>query len=382
MPPKRACDICYRRKIQCLIPAEGSPCDWCSHHDSDCTFHRDAPRRKKKHKVTLGDVQGLNDRIQQLEDALAQANAQQQTQHDSVSQPTPAISVSEGSSNPASVQSPPPTTIGNSIAFSEHSLSPLVFSQTPGSANDTSATTDGSWPGNYIGPNWFFRGIHAFSENGRRWISSKTGQAIDWSKLRIFTTELSPFSSKYTWASPGQPPLLSDIYCDLTIPDDYLSSYTHLRGLDEYHPSPDESITMDLTPHFWGDAQLGYLKEKVYRLLYSVQALKDKENQLLIHIRQLDDEIECWRLLLMFYATNAAISLFLNMIIHPEDSDGQLDLELLISAANAIRTAIPSASTHDESTRIQRTSDFIMWLTWLGSCAITKSKEEGLQHQL
>ncbi|KXH46486.1 fungal specific transcription factor [Colletotrichum nymphaeae SA-01] len=575
-------------------------------------------------RVTLGDVQGLNDRIQELEDALAKANSQQPTQPDTPSrgQPTPAISVSEETSNSVSVQSPIPAAIQSSIAFSEQSISPLVFSQTPASVNDTHTTppADGSRPGSYVGPNWFFRGIHAFSEDGRRWISSKTGQTIDWSKLQIFTPKPSPFARRHAQLSPdlcqlpdqaslrellssyfmssfrlryplidkvlfeetineayedpdnispspiclaaracvfgvvslikllpdaqsgspgldgnesaarasyllsqlvgypskaptgeiplserrkrhirnlfwvcymsdkdlslrtGQPPLLADIYCDLTVPENYLSSYTYLRGLNEYLHHPDASNDDHLTPHFSGDAQLGCLKEKVYRLLYSVQALRDKDNRLLISIRELDDEIECWRLsvpvdfrpalsvssntllitpetkvpharryfhllleywylmiyvhtsvrrydahtiigkggqdlhrvihssydlsmeagrstlrclrvcmntfsnegfwLLMFYATNAAIALFLNMIIHPEDADGQLDLELLISAANAIRVAISRASTREESTRIQRTSDFIMWLMWLGSCAITKSQEEGLQHEL
>ncbi|KAK1711841.1 fungal-specific transcription factor [Colletotrichum lupini] len=667
MPPKRACDICYRRKIQCLIPAEGPPCDWCSHHDSECTFHRDAPRRKRKAKVTLGDVQGLNNRIQQLEDALAKANSQQPTQADTPNQgqPTPAISVSEEISNSASVQSPIQATIQNSIAFSDQSLSPLVFSQTPTSVDDTYTTPLVDGPGSYVGPNWFFRGIHAFSEDGRRWISSKTGQTIDWSKLQIFTPKPSPFARRHAQLSSdlcqlpdraslrellssyfissfrlryplidkvlfeetineaygdpdnisplpirlaaracvfgvvslmtllpdaqpgslgldgnesaarasyllsqlvgyaslttlqttlllhvqrllcgywqdadsllpgacrtvgalgghhyqplktltgeiplserrqchirnlfwvcymsdkdlslrtGQPPLLADIYCDLTVPETYLSSYTYLRGLNEYLHHSDASSDEARTPHFSGDAQLGYLKEKVYRLLYSAQALRNKDNRLLISIRELDDEIECWRLsvpvdfrpalsvssntllitpetkppharryfhllleywylmiyvhttvrrydahtiigdggqdlhrvihssydlsmeagrstlrclrvcmntfsyegfwLLIFYATNAAIALFLNMIIHPEDADGQLDLELLISAANAIRVSIPRASTREESARIQRTSDFMMWLMWLGSCAITKSQEEGLQHEL
>ncbi|KXH26303.1 fungal specific transcription factor [Colletotrichum simmondsii] len=621
-------------------------------------------------RVTLGDVQGLNNRIQQLEDALAKATSQQPTQSDTLNQgqTTPAISVSEETPISAPVQSPNSATVQNSIAFSEQSLSPLVFSQTPAGVDDTHTTppSDGSRPGSYVGPNWFFRGIHAFTEDGRRWISSKTGQTIDWGKLQIHTLKPSPFARRHAQLSPdlcqlpdqaslrgllssyfkssfrlryplidkvlfeetineaygdpdnfspspvrlaaqacvfgvvslitllpdaqsgslgldgnesaarasyllsqlvgyaslktlqttlslhvqrllcgywqeadsllpgacrtvgalgghlnqpskapigeiplserrrrhirnlfwvcymsdkdlslrtGQPPLLADIYCDLTVPENYLSSYTYLRGLDEYLHHPDASSDEDLTPHFSGDAQLGYLKEKVYRLLYSVQALRDRDNRLLISIRELDDEIERWRLsvpvdfrpalsvssntllitpetkspharryfhllleywylmiyvhttvrrydahtiigdggqdlhrvihssydlsmeagrstlrclrvcmntfsnegfwLLMFYATNAAIALFLNMIIHPEDADGQLDLELLISAANAIRIAIPRASTREESTRIQRTSDFIMWLMWLGSCAITKSQEEGLiQHEL
>ncbi|KAK2027934.1 hypothetical protein LX32DRAFT_416725 [Colletotrichum zoysiae] len=251
----------------------------------------------------------------------------------------------------------------------------------------------------------------------------------------------------------------------------------YLRGLDGYLQSSG-TLMADLAPHFWGDARLGFLKEKIYRLLYSVHAMRDKDNRLLVHIRQLDDEIECWRLsvpvdfrpalsvspetligtpdtrtphltryfhllleywylmifvhttvrrydahtvigdgshdlhsvihssydlsleagrstlrclrvfiktlseedlwFLIFYTTNAAISLFLNIIIHPEEADGQLDLELLISAANTIRIMKPRAAVTGEGTRIQQHSEFIMWLVWLGSCAITKSRDMGL----
>ncbi|GKT66956.1 fungal specific transcription factor [Colletotrichum tofieldiae] len=83
---------------------------------------------------------------------------------------------------------------------------------------------------------------------------------------------------------------------------------------------------------------------------------------------------------LIFYTTNAAISLFLNIIIHPEEEDGQLDLELLISAANTIRKTKPRVSVPDEGTRIQEHSDFIMWLVWLGSSAITKEGEGNRHH--
>lgn len=156
-------------------------------------------------RVTLSDVQGLNNRIQQLEDALAKANSQHPTQLDTPDQgqPTPAISVSEETSYSASVQSPIPATTQNSAAYSEQSLSPLVFSQTPAIVDDTHTTpsVDGSRPGSYVGPNWFFRGIHAFSEDGRRWISSKTGQTIDWSKLQIFTAKPSPFARKHAQLS-------------------------------------------------------------------------------------------------------------------------------------------------------------------------------------
>ncbi|KAK1985695.1 fungal-specific transcription factor domain-containing protein [Colletotrichum cereale] len=655
MPPKRACDICYRRKIQCSIPTEGPPCDWCSHHGSECSFSREAPRRRQRPKVTVGDVQCLNERIRELEDALAQANARHGIRADSSSDPTPADSVSEP--NTTSVQS---SAVADSVShvFTEHFHSPRPYSRTSEVTGDISvSTTRVLQPGSHIGPNWFFRGIHAFSHEGRLWISSKTGQTLDWTKLHIFTAELLPLTILPALSSPelcelpdqdacqlsvafffqsgfqlnfpaidpilfentlslayednddvmssparlsaqacvfavlsiiaflpgapflaqsdlyarksrcilnqitctqnarlttlqaiimlhvqhllsgrwqeadsllsiasqwvytlgghihnrqevsiddvslsstktrhirnlfwlcyisdkdlslrtGRPPLLSDIYCDLTLADDYMSSYTYLRGLDEcLHPS--------LVPHFWGDARLGFLKEKIYRLLYSVHAMSDKDNRLLVHIRQLDNEIECWRLsvpvdfrpalsvspetlivtpdtrtpqrkrylhllleywylmifvhttvrrydahtvigdgshdlhsvihssydlsleagrstlrclrvftktlsdedlwFLIFYTTNAAISLFLNIIIHPEEADGQLDLELLISAANTIRILKRRVAVTGEETRIQQYSEFIMWLVWLGSCAITKARDMEIQRPM
>ncbi|KAL0766525.1 hypothetical protein CaCOL14_010970 [Colletotrichum acutatum] len=348
--------------------------------------------RRKPSLVTLGDVQGLNNRIQQLEDALAKANSQQPIQPDTPNQgqPTPAISVSEETPNSASVQSTIPATIQNSIAFSEQSLSPLVFSQTPASVDDTHITpsADGSRPGSYIGPNWFFRGIHAFSEDGRRWISSKTGQTIDWSKLQIFTAKPSPFAKLHAQLSPDRCHL-PDQASLRELLSSYLNSSFRLRfplidkvlfedTINEAYGDPDNILPPPVRlaaracvfgavslMTFLPDAQPGSLgldgNESAARASYLLSQLIG---------------------LLMFYATNAAIALFLNMIIHPEDTDGQLDLELLISAANAIRTAIPRTPTREESTRIQRTSDFIMRLMWLGSCAITKSQEEGLQHEL
>ncbi|KAK2016078.1 fungal-specific transcription factor domain-containing protein [Colletotrichum eremochloae] len=651
MPPKRACDICYRRKIQCLIPAEGPPCDWCSHHSSECSFNREAPRRKQRPKVNVSDVQCLNERIQQLENALAQANARHGIQEKSSSDLTPTDSVSE--LNTAAVRSS--SAVDPSHVFTEHFHSPHPYSQTSEVTSDISlAASRVLQPGSHIGPNWFFRGIHAFSDEGRLWISSKTGQTVDWTKLHIFTAKPSPLDILPTLSSPelcelpdqdacrlsiaiffqssfhlnfpvidpilfektislvyedsddagalparlsaracvfavlsiiaflpgasfltqsdsyahksrrilsqttqhvslttlqaavalhvqhllngrwqeadsllsvasqlvytlrghicdrqkmssddlslasretrhirnlfwlcyisdkdlslrtGRPPLLSDVYCDLTLADDYPSSYAYLRGLDGYL-DPSGMRMANLAPHFWGDARLGFLKEKIYRLLYSVHAMSDKDNRLLVHIRQLDDEIECWRLsipvdfrpalsvspetliatpdtrtphrtryfhllleywylmifvhttvrrydahtvigdgshdlhsvihssydlsleagrstlrclrvfmktlsdedlwFLIFYTTNAAISLFLNIIIHPEEAEGQLDLELLISAANTIRMVKPRAAVTGEGKRIQQHSEFIMWLVWLGSCAITKSRD-------
>lgn len=62
--------------------------------------------------------------------------------------------------------------------------------------------------------------------------------------------------------------------------------------------------------------------------------------------------------------------------MHPLFTQAQLDLELLISAANLIRGIQSHALTKREMDRVQETSNFIMRLVWLGSCAVTKAKRE------
>lgn len=89
----------------------------------------------------------------------------------------------------------------------------------------------------------------------------------------------------------GHTPLLTEVYCDLTLPEGYPSCYTCLRELDEYTTGDDFE---QLCPHFFGDPQLSKLKETVYRTLYSAHALSDMDS-LLVHIRYLDGEIERWR---------------------------------------------------------------------------------------
>lgn len=93
----------------------------------------------------------------------------------------------------------------------------------------------------------------------------------------------------------GNPPLLTDIYCDLAPPDNYLDYYTYLPRLGEFFEVYDKTYEY-LTPHLPGDLRLVHLKEKVCRQLFSARTLKDNDSTLLVHIRQLDDEIEHWRL--------------------------------------------------------------------------------------
>ncbi|KAF4433108.1 transcriptional activator Mut3p [Fusarium acutatum] len=81
----------------------------------------------------------------------------------------------------------------------------------------------------------------------------------------------------------SQPPFLSASYCDLAPPEaglTYSSSDGHAGKTFAY---------------LHGDIRISHLKEKVNRLLYSVQASRKQDAELLQDIRQLDAELEEWR---------------------------------------------------------------------------------------
>ncbi|CAI7570065.1 unnamed protein product [Penicillium bialowiezense] len=268
----------------------------------------------------------------------------------------------------------------------------------------------------------------------------------------------------------GSPPLLTDTYCDLSLPEDYMQHYGYLPTREESR-QPEGQLFEHLTTYIPVDPRLSCLKEKVSRNLFSAQALKNDNNQLLLNIRQLDDEIEHWRLsipthfrpalfvsqssplntldgqsphfsrlmslqleyhhlmtvihttvrkcipdagdgyrdqhhvvhssfdisleasrstiwcikllcikategkirFIVSYLTTAAMSLFLNIVIHPLDPQAQHDLETLISVSNTVRNSIGNDLTQPETSRLQEASGFVMRLVWLGTCAVTKA---------
>lgn len=90
----------------------------------------------------------------------------------------------------------------------------------------------------------------------------------------------------------GQPPAIDDDQCDLTLPEGYLEVQYVDRAL--YNPAMlanDSAI-----PVMPGDLRLGLIKSKACKLLYSTEALKKSDAELLRDIRELDDELEKWRL--------------------------------------------------------------------------------------
>ncbi|KAK7217228.1 hypothetical protein V2G26_005231 [Clonostachys chloroleuca] len=166
MPPKKACDICYKRKIQCSIPAPSSPCNWCSHHDLQCTFDREVPRGTKS-RATSGEIKALLRRIDQLEGALLASHDAQR------SQPSPAVTV------------PFADTGSSRSKLQSGSLSPT----SPGETTRRQTTPSG----NVLGHHWYYRGMPILSERGRIWIASKTGQAMGLERHHLFGSTPGPF---------------------------------------------------------------------------------------------------------------------------------------------------------------------------------------------
>lgn len=91
----------------------------------------------------------------------------------------------------------------------------------------------------------------------------------------------------------GNPPLLIDDYCDLEPLDTSADYFKHPPSLSR-SPTTEERYD-NIIPLLPADPHLSHLKEAVYLQLFSARAMKDHDNQLLLYIRELDDQIECWR---------------------------------------------------------------------------------------
>lgn len=90
----------------------------------------------------------------------------------------------------------------------------------------------------------------------------------------------------------GQPPAIDDEQCDLTLPEGYLE----VQYVDRCLYSPAALTNDSAIPVMPGDLRLGLIKSKACKLLYSTDALRKSDAELLRDIRELDDELERWRL--------------------------------------------------------------------------------------
>jgi hypothetical protein len=144
--------------------------------------------------VTLSHVQELLQRIQQLEGAQVQTgNEKPKSQVYPCADETPISVDADGEDD--SLQPSRAAISGGRLAFDAQSPSSI-----PNEHPARSGHVEGSevFPlGNHMGLNWFFNGIPIFSERGRQWVSSRTGQAVQWSSFRILSASPSPFSGLY-----------------------------------------------------------------------------------------------------------------------------------------------------------------------------------------
>ncbi|KAI1260512.1 hypothetical protein F5Y18DRAFT_404915 [Xylariaceae sp. FL1019] len=169
MSRRRACDVCYQRKIQCLIADPGTACDWCGEHDLACTFTRE-PQKTKRTRLKLSDVEGLFDRVEQLETALSRATA---------------LSPQNRFSDASSASGPPSQSPGTTQSpASSHTRSPKSsdigqtgFAVPPLAANATTGIPFSQY--------WYCRGVSLLTEKGKRYILSKTNRIITFDSLRI-----------------------------------------------------------------------------------------------------------------------------------------------------------------------------------------------------
>jgi hypothetical protein len=88
----------------------------------------------------------------------------------------------------------------------------------------------------------------------------------------------------------GQPPLLVEDYCDLTIlrPSEKGQS-------PESNDNGDEYCSEGMVSRLAWDPRLALIKERACRLIYSPRSGATPDSQLLLRIRELDDELEEWR---------------------------------------------------------------------------------------
>ncbi|KAL3469695.1 hypothetical protein BJX99DRAFT_251781 [Aspergillus californicus] len=88
----------------------------------------------------------------------------------------------------------------------------------------------------------------------------------------------------------GHAQLFSEDNCDLTLPPGYVEE---MNLSLEYH---ENSIDLPENPLFPMDIRLSLIKARAYNALYSFKALRKTDAEILKNIRELDDELERWRL--------------------------------------------------------------------------------------
>ncbi|KAG7416805.1 hypothetical protein Forpe1208_v005284 [Fusarium oxysporum f. sp. rapae] len=190
MPPKRACDVCFKRKIQCIKPDPEKACEWCAHHDLECAVKRESQRKSDVSAALLSHVQTLERRVSELEATLLQMGSE--IRSSAVSALTPTVNLTSPYSN-----------LGANSDAASFCITPYSQQDSAGSGNTTNTTPTTLWT--CLGQHWYFKGIPINSAKGREWISSKVGGNIFLDGFRLFgSQEVNPSTSPVAFSFPDR----------------------------------------------------------------------------------------------------------------------------------------------------------------------------------
>ncbi|KAL7935569.1 fungal-specific transcription factor domain-containing protein [Trichoderma chlorosporum] len=167
---RRACDACYKRKIQCDRSEHEELCNWCRHHDLPCTLNRIRGRKKK----TKSSTESIVKRLERIEQGIARAKAIKQ----GVQQTSP----------PAAPPTAAPAVSPASLAPSDGSGSlqrKVTYGRCTVCRSDDSSQSSRQPGAAPLGQIWFSgqnfaavcsrSGIPHFTSLGEQWIYSRTG---------------------------------------------------------------------------------------------------------------------------------------------------------------------------------------------------------------
>ncbi|KAJ0419927.1 hypothetical protein BJY00DRAFT_324118 [Aspergillus carlsbadensis] len=187
MPRRRACDVCYKRKIQCSIRTRGDSCDWCTSQGLPCTFDRVIEKDPNK-RTTSDVVQDLCQRVDELEEALRSALSSTNTPAGALSSPWSETSFPEALSRTAPGFAGQQRAETFPIARTTSIASPPELPQSARSYKLSRC---------HLGSNWYFKGVGLFSSRGRQWISEGTGESTFLENFDIFDNPLGSRQCRY-----------------------------------------------------------------------------------------------------------------------------------------------------------------------------------------
>ncbi|KAE8356959.1 Zn(II)2Cys6 transcription factor [Aspergillus coremiiformis] len=200
------------------------------------------------------------------------------------------------------VQILPPPVDGERYFMKAHSMVPQILQGTPTLDGVQTVVilalfelvTGSLQSANYFGTiatrMLFMLGAHTYSESTKYPIASARGlDARVQQQLRTlfwlcFTIE------KDVCIRIGQPQIFTEENCDLTLPPGYVEQL--YAGMPVHHCNHE----VPGSPLFPVDLRLSIIKSRAYSALYSFKALKKTDAELLKEIRELDDELERWRM--------------------------------------------------------------------------------------